>query len=274
MESAGRAVCINGGTTVTPGEVSLGNDPATPPVNTATLAQQVYEHLRRDILNNAYQPNAPLPEETIAGRLNVSRAPVREALRRLAAEGLVTLIPRQGAAVTALSPRDFLNAYQVREVLEALAIRLAVPHLQPSDLGELDRLHERMAGHVARGAVDDFFADNAAFHLIFVDRSGNDKLQEIYAGLISQMRRYYVPSLYLRGGMERSLEEHGAILRAVKEGNADEAAHLMAEHIRLPRRILEADPRVELVPLMAQRATPDGHATAELDGSAHDHNRP
>jgi DNA-binding GntR family transcriptional regulator len=254
---------------VTPGEVSLDNHPSTPPVNTATLAQQVYEHLRRDILNNAYRPNAPLPEETIAGRLNVSRAPVREALRRLAAEGLVTLIPRQGAVVTSLSPRDFLNAYQVREVLESLAIRLAVPQLRPADLQELDRLHQRMAGHVARRAVDDFFADNAAFHLIFVERSGNDKLQEIYAGLIGQMRRYYVPSLYLRGGMERSLEEHGAILRAVKSGEAEEAAHLLAEHIRLPWRTLEADPRVELVPLMVQRATPDDHAVAHADGLSH-----
>jgi DNA-binding GntR family transcriptional regulator len=126
-----------------------------------------------------------------------------------------------------------------------------------------------MADHVARGAVDDFFADNAAFHLIFVERSGNDKLQEMYAGLIGQLRRYYVPSLYLRGGMERSLEEHGAILRSVKEGDAEAAARLLAEHIRLPWRTLEADPRVELMPLMAPRATPDDQAVAHSDGLAH-----
>ena len=229
---------------------------------TATLAQQVYERLRRDILSNLYPPTTPLPEETIAGRLNVSRAPVREALRRLAAEGLVTLIPRQGAVVSSLSPRDFLNAYQVREVLEALAIRLAIPRLEPDDLEELNCLHQRMAQHVAQGDIDAFFTDNAAFHLIFVNCSGNEKLREIYVGLIGQMRRYYVPSLYLRGGMERSIGEHREILRAVKEGDVDEAARLLAEHIRLPWRTLESDNQMELVPSAGQRPANGEQLTA------------
>ena len=174
----------------TPTHLTTTDTEATGPfLNTTTLAQQVYDHLRRDILSNVYPPTTPLPEEAIAARLNVSRAPVREALRRLAAEGLVTLIPRQGAVVSSLSPRDFLDAYQVREALESLAITLAIPRLEPDDVEELNRLHQSMAQHVARGDIEAFFVDNAAFHLQFVTCSGNDKLREIYVGLVGQMRR-------------------------------------------------------------------------------------
>ena len=91
-------------------------------LNHATLAEQVYQHLRQQILDNAFPPNAALPEKTLASQLNVSRVPVREALHKLAADGLVTLKPRQGAFVSSLSPRQFLDAYRVREALEDLAI--------------------------------------------------------------------------------------------------------------------------------------------------------
>jgi len=211
-----------------------------PPINPATLGQQVYDYLREQILTNAYLPSTPLPEEALANQLNVSRVPVREALRRLAAEGLVTLTPRQGAVVSSLSPKQFLDAYRVREAMEALAIRLAVSHLTAQDLDDLDRLQSEMATHVARGNADAFFAANAEFHGLFVARARNDYLQAIYYPLMDQMRRYLTSSLDLRGGMARSIDEHRAILAAVRAGNGDEAARLLSEHIHVPQRILEA----------------------------------
>jgi DNA-binding GntR family transcriptional regulator len=213
---------------------------ALPRLNFATLADQVYEHLRRGILENEYEAGASLREEALAGRLKVSRVPVREALRRLAAEGLVTVIPRQGTVVSSLSPRQFLDAYRVREALEALAIRLAVPRLTEQDLAELERLQEAMARHAAVEDAGEFFAANAAFHALFVERAENGYLRAIYHPLMDQMRRYLTPSLDLRGGMDRSIEEHGAILRAVRAGDGEEAARLLGEHIHVPQRVLEA----------------------------------
>lgn len=212
-----------------------------------TLAERVYTYLREDILTNRYPPETPLPEESIAAEFNVSRAPVREALRRLAAEGLVTVVPRQGAVVSSLSRQEFLDAYQVREALEVLAVRLATPQLDASDIEELEALHERMADHVKREEVDDFFRLNAAFHSLFVDKSGNKKLQELYHPLTSQMRRYYLPSLYLRGGMQQTVEEHKKILEAVKSGDVERATQLLSEHIRVLQRSLETDDSIELV---------------------------
>ena len=214
---------------------------ATPRLlNHATLAEQVYQHLRQQILSNAFPPNAALPEMTLASQLDVSRVPVREALHRLAAEGLVTLRPRQGACVSSLSPRQFLDAYRVREALEDLAIRLALPNLTRADLDELGRLQGEMRQHAAADDADAFFAANRAFHALFVERSQNDYLKGIYFPLLDQMRRHLSSSLGLRGGLERSIEEHQAILVAVQSGDTDAAARLLREHIHVPQRALEA----------------------------------
>src|ERR1051326_6185683 len=103
-----------------------------------TLWQRVYEYLREEILAERLQPGTELLEVPLSEELGVSRGPIREAIRRLAAEGLVTVRPRRGAVVRSLSKDEFLELYQVREALEVMAVRLAVPRLGDEDLEELD----------------------------------------------------------------------------------------------------------------------------------------
>jgi len=228
-----------------------------------TLADRVYENLRADILSNRLPPDSPLQEGAIANALEVSRGPVREALRRLEAVGLVSLIPRRGAVVSSLSREEFLDAYRVREALETLAMRLATPRLGVEDLAELDRLHDLMIQHAAAEDLDAFFAANTAFHALIVDRSGNRQLQQFYQPLVNQMRRYQLRSALLRGGPARSCEEHHMILEAIKAGNADQAAALLSEHIQVPQRILESDTDVELVP---RAKSMDDHGQGPIEG--------
>jgi DNA-binding GntR family transcriptional regulator len=213
-----------------------------------TLSERVYQSLREDILSNNLPPETPLHEAAIANAFDVSRGPVREALRRLDAEGLVSVIPRRGAVVSSLTREEFLDAYRVREALEVLAVRLAIPLLTEEDLERLESLHEQMIEDAAAGDVDSFFAANAAFHALAVDRSGNKKLQEIYHPLITQMRRYHLSSMSLRGGMTRSCEEHEHILQAMKDGKADEAAQLLSEHIQVPQVMMASDIEAEFEP--------------------------
>ncbi|HEU0115782.1 MAG TPA: GntR family transcriptional regulator [Thermomicrobiales bacterium] len=215
----------------------VAGDP--PAFNHATLAQQVYQHLRQQILDNRYPPGAPLPEASVAADFKVSRVPVREALRRLEAEGLVAIAPRQGAVVSDLSPQQFLDAYRVREVLEALAMQLAAPRLDEDDRDRLRALQGEMRDAAATADADRFFVANRAFHALIVERSANEYLQAIYFPLMDQMRRYRSPSLELRGGLERSIDEHDAILRALAAGDGEEAARLLREHIQAPQRALE-----------------------------------
>jgi DNA-binding GntR family transcriptional regulator len=209
------------------------------PVENLTLWQRVYDHLRAEILSGRLEPGAELAEVALSEQLGVSRGPLREAIGRLASEGLVTVRPRRGAVVRSLSKEEFVELYQVREALEMLAVRLAVPRLGPEDVAALEELVATMAAHAERGEVAEFFEANSAFHVRLFEASGNAKLVELYEQLLAQLGRYRLRSLTLRGNLERSVAEHAAILRAAKRRDADRAAHLMSEHIRVPQRSLK-----------------------------------
>lgn len=224
-----------------------------PKVDTATLSQRARDRLREEILSNRLPPGTRLREHLIAASLHISRAPVREALRLLAAEDLVTIRPRHGAVVKAMSVEDFLAAYQLREALEVLGVRLAVPRLVEEDIHQLERLQARMRLNARRGEVDAYFETNAAFHSLLIERSANRPLQREYSQLINHLRRYRLRSLRIRGDIERSQIEHDAIIGAIRRRDIDAAARLLSEHIQVPQRILQAAPEGELVPVPAPR---------------------
>src|SRR5712691_8996387 len=211
-----------------------------------TLWQRVYDHLREEILAGHLKPGAELAEVPLSEQLGVSRGPLREAIGRLAAEGLVTVRPRRGAVVRSLSKEEFLELYQVREALEMMAVRLAVPRLAADDFATLQGLIETMAKHAERDEVAEFFEANVAFHGHLFAASGNGRLQELYRQLLGQIGRYRLRSLTLRGNLQRSVAEHAAILRAAKRGEVERAAHLMSEHVRVPQRRLKALSEEEL----------------------------
>ena len=212
-----------------------------------TLWERVHGHLREEILANRLPPGTVLGEVALAESLGVSRGPVREALGRLAAEGLVTVRPRRGAVVSALSAGEFREAYEVREALETLAARLAVPRLAPDEVERLQSLVDEQARRAVEGDVERFFQANQAFHELIVSASGNRTLQEMHRQLVGHMGRYRTRSLVLRGTLKRSVGEHRAIMRAIRAGDAEKAAHLLGEHIRVPQRRLEAASDDEVV---------------------------
>lgn len=224
-------------------------------LDNATLTQRVYRNLREDILANRLLPGTSLTEVKLATALGVSRGPVREALRLLGADGLVSLVPRRGAVVNSLTREEFLDSYRIREALEVLAIRLATPRLTRESIEELELLQEEMQRCAEGSDPQGFFEANMAFHSLIVRQSGNQKLEEIYFPLFTQIRRYRLSSMSLRGGLLRSCEEHREIINAIKNGSADEATRLLSEHIHVPQRILEVDDELELV---SHPNSPDG----------------
>ena len=119
-----------------------------------TLWEQVRDRLREDILAGRLEPGTELSEVALAKDFGTSRGPLREALGRLASEGLVTITPRRGAVVAQLSREEFIDAYQVREALETLAVRLAVPLMSDAEIAHLRELCELMdrAARDERGA--------------------------------------------------------------------------------------------------------------------------
>lgn len=213
------------------------------PVENLTLWQRVYTHLRGEILSGALPPGTELQEVALSATLGVSRGPIREAIGRLAAEGLVTVRPRRGAVVRELSTEEFLEAYQVREALEVMAVRLAVPRLTEADVEVLETHIAEMTACADGGDTQGFFEANSGFHRAFFDISGNRMLVDLYQGLCSQIDRYRLRSLELRGNVQRSIAEHKAILRAARAGDVERAVHLVSEHIRVPQIRLHVEER-------------------------------
>jgi DNA-binding GntR family transcriptional regulator len=213
---------------------------AAPPLENRTLREQVADHLREEILSSRLAPGAELSEVALARSLGISRGPLREALGQLAAEGLVTIVPRRGAVVKRLTRQEFIDAYEVREALESLAIKLAVPRLKMDEKAELHRMAEQMERAARAGDTGRFFEINRQFHARLVRASGNRKLEELHSQLVAQMGRLMRQSVELRGGMDQSAAEHRAILVAVDAGDPERAARLLEEHIEVPQRVLRS----------------------------------
>ena len=212
------------------------------PVENLTLWQRVHTHLREEILSGQLPAGSELQEVALSKTLGVSRGPIREAIGRLAAEGLVTVRPRRGAVVRALSSDEFIEAYQVREALETMAVRLAVPKLTAENVAALEHAIDDMSARGAAGDVQGFFEANTAFHLVFFDAAGNRMLADLYRHLRAQIDRHRLRSLELRGDVRRSIAEHKAILRAAKASDVERTVHLVSEHIRVPQiRLLVED---------------------------------
>jgi len=237
-----------------PNTADVESEPSARPVafDHRTLWQRAHEHLRDEIISGSLTPGTELNEVTLAESLGVSRGPIREALGRLAIEGLVTIRPRRGAVVRALSSEEFIEAYQVREALEMMAVRLAVPKLTAEDLAAMEALIEEMALHGETGDVKRFFEANTEFHQRFFEVADNRMLAELYRQLRGQIDRHRLRSLELRGDLRRSIAEHRAILSAAKTGDVERAVHFTSDHIRVPQiRLLVEDHEL---------ASPDGRS--------------
>lgn len=210
-----------------------------PAFENLTLWQRVYDHLRGEIMGDRLPPGTELSEVALSKELSVSRGPIREAMGRLAADGLVTVRPRRGAEVRSLTPEELIDAYQVREALEVLAVRLAVPRITEADLAGLEELVDRMSEHAKNGAISDFFPANVAFHELLCELSGNEKLRQVHYRLAGEIGRFQARTLALRGNLDDSVAEHRAILAAIRLRDAEKAAELTAAHIRVPARRLQ-----------------------------------
>src|SRR5260370_32432020 len=140
-------------------------------------------------------PGAELSEVALSKDLAVRRGPIREPMGRLAVEGLVTVRPRRGVEVRSITPEELIDSYQVREALEVLAVRLAVPRITDAELAGLDELVDRMSEHAKNGAVADFFSANVAFHELICELSGNKKLLQVHHRLPGEIGRFQTRTL-------------------------------------------------------------------------------
>jgi DNA-binding GntR family transcriptional regulator len=194
-----------------------------------TVKDQLVDLLRDDIVRGSFEPGEHLRLENIATRFDVSTMPVREALRDLESEGLVTIYPHRGAVVTELTAEDLQDIYDIRATLEEMATRLAVPRMTTSALKELESFIEQMDGQL--GHVAALVKLNHQFHSTLYAKSGRRHLCELTRALRYRTQHYLHAYMDDLGSMAHAQGEHRAILEACQSGDAEKAATLVGEHV-------------------------------------------
>lgn len=189
----------------------------------------VRDKLRERILSGEFTPGDRLVEGRLSEEMGVSRIPVREALRALAAEGLVTIEPRRGASVSILSDAVAYDMVEVRATLEGLNAKLAAQRRDESTVARLQAFLEHGAETTRADQLDRFLAVNSEFHEMLATIAGNVVLTDLMRSMRDRTALLFAPSNMRRA--KQNWDEHAQILNAVIAGNGDLAALLASQHV-------------------------------------------
>ncbi len=202
------------------------------------LYAQVAERLRARIYAHELAPGAWIDEQGLAEAFGISRTPLREALKVLAAEGLVVLKPRRGCYVAALAERDLDEIFPILALLEGRVAEEATRRLTSADFSGLAAIHAELERHAAANDTDRFFETNQAFHGALQELAGNRWLSQLIDDTRKFLKLTRRDSLRLDGRIQQSLAEHRALLAALKQRDAAAAALQMHNHILSGRAAL------------------------------------
>ena len=200
--------------------------------------EQVAELLRGRIYAHELAPGAWIDEQSLADEFGISRTPLREALKVLAAEGLVELRPRRGCYVAELSERDLDEIFPVLALLEGRVAEEATRRLASADIARLEAIHADLERHAAAHDADRFFEANQAFHSALQELAGNRWLTQLIDDTRKFVKLTRRDSLRLEGRLKQSLAEHRDILAALQKRDAGLAARRMHDHILSGRAAL------------------------------------
>jgi len=208
----------------------------------APLGDQAYSSVRSGILSGDLTADAPLREADLVRRLGISRTPVREALRRLQAEGLLVPVPNGGYVVVEWDPAELKNVYSVRIALERLAVRSAAENRARVDLARLAEAIDEIREATEHGK-DVLPTLNWRFHVLVAEASGNPYLRQVLGNIVDIFDRYPSAELTLAGRFG-ALTEHQQILDAIEKQDAELAERLVVQHLeRGKESLLHEGPR-------------------------------
>lgn len=207
---------------------------------TASSPHRVYVELRDRILDGTLAGGQPLRQEELAARHGVSRSPVREALRQLEADGLVTYQPNRGAVVSSVSLADALEMLDIRIALECRALRLAIPLMTDSDLARIGAVLDAYGaadGPTERGRL------NRDFHLALYAPADRPRLLALIQDNFDNANRFARAQVSMATGTDRPHREHQNLFRACRDGDIDAGVGLLEAHIAYSQKALAAAAR-------------------------------
>ncbi len=204
-----------------------------------SLHEGLLDGVRNLINEGDLLPGARVPERELCARFKVSRTPLRECLKVLAAEGLVDLLPNRGARVATLDDEHLVHLFEVIATLESEGGRLACQRIGPAELAEVQGMHYRMYAHFLRQELPGYFALNQAIHTAIMRAAGNPVLAATHAGLAGRITRARYMSNRIRSDRwQTAMDEHDAILAALTRRDGDTLGPLLARHLQNKRDII------------------------------------
>lgn len=204
-----------------------------------TRAEEIRARIAEDIIRGHLSPGSPLEEIELARSFNVSRTPVREAIRQLEAEGFATARPRRGAVVATIAPERLHEMFEVMSELEALCAAYCARAMTEDQRRRLQAVLDEGTAAVAAGEVQAYSALNERFHDAIYEGSGNQFLADLALSVRRRCAPFRRAQFYSLGRLQRSHEEHGRIVAAILEGDADRAAAAMRSHIVVVEKTAE-----------------------------------
>lgn len=189
--------------------------------------RQLVPRIREEILSGRIEPGAPLRQDEIASRFATSRIPVREALRLLEAEGLVSIIPNKGAVAAPLDLAELVEVYEMRVLAETHAMRMAIPELSNSRIDRAAAMQDQME----RAGLQEFGRLNKQFHTLLYEAAGRPRLLAHIENLNDVADRYLRFTIKALQYADRSHDEHRQLLEACRRRDAEEAVAVLTRHI-------------------------------------------
>ncbi|MGW8377698.1 GntR family transcriptional regulator [Streptomyces sp. ODS28] len=221
--------------------------PATPPSSPSPkqppAAERVYAHVKEGVLERRYEGGSLLTEGELAEAVGVSRTPVREALLRLEAEGLLRLYPKKGALVLPVSAQEITDVVETRLLVEEHAVRKCTP---PSNalITRLEELLDEQRAHAEAGDLAALAGADRCFHAEIVKATGNEILTRLYDQLRDRQLRMGVAVMHaLPDRVTKNITEHAEILAALRAGDAEAAADAVRGHVGRVRSLVQGDER-------------------------------
>lgn len=197
-----------------------------------SLHDEVLSRLRDFIVEGHLRPGERVPERQLCETLGVSRTPLREALKVLAAEGLVELSPNRGARIREFTPEDVREFFEMLAGLESTAGRLACERITEESVAEIEALHYQMYGHYMRRELPEYFRLNQLIHERIIAAAGNRALETYYHGLTARMRRLrYSANTIKRDRWGQAMREHEQMIDALRRRDGRELAEILHDHL-------------------------------------------
>lgn len=195
------------------------------------LYREVADRVRNLIEQGVLMPDERISEKKLCEQFGVSRTPLREALKVMASEGLVELLPNRGARVTRLTVKKVRNTYSVMAALEGLSGELACQNISSEDVETIQRLHETMLGHYRNRELQPYFGVNQQIHERIIAAADNEVLEEMYNNLSQRVKRVRYSKKMTDDFWKRAVADHEAMIDALQKRDGPMLGRILREHL-------------------------------------------